>query len=195
MIINVEYKDKSMEKLKHVGGKNRSNAIDLYTAEEVTIYPGEYKLIKTNVAMKLPEGYKADIKPRSSTFKKYGLLMTNSPGLVDTSYGGTDDIWGVPVYAPIQANNIIEILTGYNKAMDRTRIHANKAKVIKERFTKNHNFVEPIIIPKGTKLVQFEVFKVMEDVEFNEVEKLGNDNRGCSNLSIEKESEAKNVKA
>lgn len=49
--------------------------------------------------MKLPEGYEAYIAPRSSTFKKYGLIQTNSIGIIDNSYCGNNDIWMMPVYA------------------------------------------------------------------------------------------------
>ena len=43
--------------------------------------------------MKLPKGYKANVYPRSSTFKNYGLILTNSVGQIDNSYNGNDDQW------------------------------------------------------------------------------------------------------
>ena len=49
--------------------------------------------------MKLPEGYEAHIVPRSSTFKNYGLLQTNSVGIIDGSYCSHDDVWKMPVFA------------------------------------------------------------------------------------------------
>lgn len=49
--------------------------------------------------MKLPEGYEAHVVPRSSTFKKWGIIQTNSMGIIDNSYCGDNDIWGLPVYA------------------------------------------------------------------------------------------------
>ena len=49
--------------------------------------------------MALPEGYEAHIVPRSSTFKNYGILQTNSMGVVDGSYRGDNDQWRMPVYA------------------------------------------------------------------------------------------------
>ena len=42
--------------------------------------------------MRLPQGYEAIIAPRSSTFKKYGILQANSIGIIDNSYCGDDDI-------------------------------------------------------------------------------------------------------
>ena len=49
--------------------------------------------------MELPQGYEALITPRSSTFKRWGLLQTNSVGIIDSTYCSNDDIWGMPVYA------------------------------------------------------------------------------------------------
>ena len=49
--------------------------------------------------MKLPNGYEAHIAPRSSTFKRWGILQTNSVAVIDNSYCGDDDLWLYPVYA------------------------------------------------------------------------------------------------
>lgn len=49
--------------------------------------------------MELPKGYEAHIVPRSSTFKNYGIIQTNSVGIIDNSYNGDDDQWYMPVYA------------------------------------------------------------------------------------------------
>lgn len=49
--------------------------------------------------MKLPKCYEAYVVPRSSTFKNYGIIQTNSIGIIDNSYCGDNDIWMMPVYA------------------------------------------------------------------------------------------------
>ena len=67
--------------------------IDLRAAETVEMKKGEYRPISLGVSMKLPKGYEAHVAPRSSTFKKWGILMVNSVGVVDESYCGEDDIW------------------------------------------------------------------------------------------------------
>ncbi|MBQ4640504.1 MAG: deoxyuridine 5'-triphosphate nucleotidohydrolase [Clostridia bacterium] len=67
--------------------------IDLRSAETVELKKGEYRPISLGVSMKLPKGYEAHVAPRSSTFKKWGILMVNSVGVVDESYCGEDDIW------------------------------------------------------------------------------------------------------
>ena len=49
--------------------------------------------------MELPEGYYAQIVPRSSTCKNYGIFMANSIGIIENNYCGDDDIWGFPAVA------------------------------------------------------------------------------------------------
>ena len=73
--------------------------IDLRAAETVELKAGEFKLIPLGVAMKLPKGYEANVVPRSSTFKNWGIIQTNSFGVIDNSYSGDNDQWFFPVYA------------------------------------------------------------------------------------------------
>lgn len=73
--------------------------IDLRAAEEVTLKTGEYKMIPLGVAMELPKGYEALVAPRSSTFKKYGVILVNSIGIIDESYCGDGDEWNFLAYA------------------------------------------------------------------------------------------------
>lgn len=95
--ITIQYLDDSIPRLTYVGGK--SDWIDLSAAETVTLKKGEFRLIHLGVAMKLPEGYEAHLAPRSSTFKNFKILQTNSVGVVDSSYCGKGDWWKMPVYA------------------------------------------------------------------------------------------------
>ena len=83
--------------LRYVDGK--SDWIDLYTAEEVALSEGEFRKIRLGVAIALPDGYEAHIVPRSSTFQNYGILQTNSMGVIDNSYRGDADDWMFPAYA------------------------------------------------------------------------------------------------
>lgn len=73
--------------------------IDLRSAEDVELKAGEFKLIDLGVSMKLPSGYEANVVPRSSTFKKWGILQTNSYGVIDSTYCGPNDVWKFPAYA------------------------------------------------------------------------------------------------
>ena len=95
--IKIKYLDDSIKRLTDVEGK--SDWIDLAAAETVTLKKGEFKLIHLGVAMELPEGYEAHIAPRSSTFKNFKILETNSVGVVDRSYCGPNDWWKMAVYA------------------------------------------------------------------------------------------------
>ena len=78
---------------------DKGDWVDLYTREEVVLQEGESTIIHLGVAMKLPNGYEAYLAPRSSTFKRWGLIQTNSIGVIDSTYCGNDDEWGMPVYA------------------------------------------------------------------------------------------------
>jgi len=59
----------------------------------------QYTLIPLGVCMELPKGYEAIVIPRSSTFGKYGLIQTNSAGLIDCSYSSEKDEWKFPAMA------------------------------------------------------------------------------------------------
>ena len=124
--------------------------IDLRAAEDVMLDKGDFTLISLGIAMELPVGYEAILASRSSTFKNYGIIMTNGIGVIDgfstdekgnviqgTGYCGDNDIWKMPVYAT--------------------------------RFIK---------IKKNDRICQFRIQKKQPDIEFIEVEHLGNDNRG-----------------
>ena len=95
--IKIKYHTDEIEKLRYIDGK--SDWIDLRAAEDVELKAGEFKLISLGVSMELPNGYEAYIVPRSSTFKTWGILQTNSIGIIDESYCGDNDIWKMPVYA------------------------------------------------------------------------------------------------
>ncbi|MFA6170248.1 MAG: dUTP diphosphatase [Candidatus Margulisiibacteriota bacterium] len=64
--------------------------MDLYAAVTVdlTIAPGEWKLVPTGLAMALPEGYEAQVRPRSGLALKQGVSVLNTPGTVDADYRG-----------------------------------------------------------------------------------------------------------
>ena len=61
--------------------------------------PLERKLIPTGLYISLPEGYEAQVAPRSSTFKNFGIIQTNGIGVIDNSYCGDQDEWRMPAYA------------------------------------------------------------------------------------------------
>lgn len=95
--IRIKYFSDDVERLRYIDGK--SDWIDLRACETVTLKAGDFALIPLGVAMQLPEGYEGHLVPRSSAFKNYGILQTNSCGIIDGSYCGDDDMWRMPVYA------------------------------------------------------------------------------------------------
>lgn len=111
--------------------------IDLRAAEDVTLKAGEFKLIPLGVAMELPAGYEAHMVPRSSTYKKFGIIQTNHQAVIDESYCGDNDQWLYPAYA-----------------LRDTEIH------------------------KGDRICQFRIMEKQPNIEFEEVEHLGNEDRG-----------------
>ena len=97
MEIKIKYFTDKIDKLCYIDGK--SDWIDLRASETVELKAGEFKLIPLGVAMQLPEGYEAHVVPRSSTFKNFGIIQTNSQGIIDESYSGPNDQWFFPAYA------------------------------------------------------------------------------------------------
>lgn len=73
--------------------------IDLRAAETVELKQGETVLISLGVSMKLPIGFEANVVPRSSTLKNFGILQGNHFGVIDNNYSGTNDVWKYPAYA------------------------------------------------------------------------------------------------
>ncbi len=117
----VKYIDKKMPKLEHIGGNKRSTWIDVRASKikvngelrawevaedtegklQVVIdyKAGDYVQVYLGFAMELPQNKEAYTAPRGSTFKTYGLLQTNSWGVVDEAYCGNNDEWFIPFYA------------------------------------------------------------------------------------------------
>ena len=125
-----------IDKICKVGGK-KSDWIDLRSAEDVLMEEGEYRMISLGVSMELPEGYEALVLPRSSTFKKYGIILVNSCGVIDNRYAGDNDIWQFLAYA-----------------------------------------TRDTFIPKNERICQFRILENQPEIEFEEVETLGNADRG-----------------
>lgn len=94
-VLKVKYIDQDMPKITSI---DKGDWIDLYTLDNVYITKGFSELISLGVIIKLPEGYEAILAPRSSTFKKFGIIQTNSIGVIDNSYCGPDDVWKMSVY-------------------------------------------------------------------------------------------------
>lgn len=94
--ITVQYLDDTVTRLVET---EKGDWIDLYAAETVEMKQGEHKLIHLGVAMKLPDGYEAHLVPRSSTYKKWGIIQANHVGIIDNSYSGPNDWWKLSAIA------------------------------------------------------------------------------------------------
>ena len=62
--------------------------IRAFIEEKLTLSPGERKLIKTGLFLEIPEGYEAQVRPRSGLALKNGITVLNSPGTIDADYRG-----------------------------------------------------------------------------------------------------------
>lgn len=96
MKINIKYFSDKIDKIEKI---EKGDWIDLRAAATVTLKAGEFALIPLGVGMKLPDGYEAHVVPRSSTYKKWHIIQTNSMGIIDGTYCGDNDQWMMPVYA------------------------------------------------------------------------------------------------
>jgi dUTP pyrophosphatase len=66
--------------------KHLDSGYDLFSAEQVTIEPGETVMVKTNIAIDPPLVYEAQVRARSGLAKKYGIQIANGPGTIDWGY-------------------------------------------------------------------------------------------------------------
>ncbi len=96
MLIKVKYFVEGLEPLKPI---TKGDWIDLRAAEDIHVYANRFFMIPLGVGMILPEGFEAHIVPRSSLFKNFGIIQTNSFGVIDNSYSGDGDQWHFPAYS------------------------------------------------------------------------------------------------
>lgn len=132
--IRIKYFTEEIDKVEKIV---KGDWIDLRAASKVELKAGEFKLIPLGIAMQLPSGYEAHIVPRSSTYKNFGIIQTNSTGIVDETYCGDNDQWYFPAYA-----------------------------------------LRDTVIEVNDRICQFRIMEHQPEIQFEIVEKLGNDDRG-----------------
>ena len=163
-IIRVKYLNNNLPCLKY---NPKGDWIDVYASKDIFINHNESANIPLGFAMELPKGYEAHLVPRSSTFKTWGLIQTNSPGIIDNSYCGDNDEWSMPVFC-LEPKDIIYL-----------RRQSLSDRVI--RYFDSDR--DPYVIKKGTKIkegdkiAQFRIVKSMPTVEFELAAFLGNPDR------------------
>lgn len=188
MKIRIKYFD-GATKLKKI---TKGNWIDVYSREDVFIPVGEQRLIPLGFALELPEGWEGHLAPRSSTFKKWGVIQTNHVGVVDDTYIGDNDEWMMPVYCLSGKEYEFtesEMVAKFDKEFF-GNITVKKDDYNNEIYT-GHKRDEELCyvtssmlnkkgtwIHKGDKIGQFRIMETMPELEFEEVESLGNSDRG-----------------
>jgi dUTP pyrophosphatase len=124
-------------------------------------------MIPLGFALELPQDWEAHLAPRSSTFKTWGIIQTNSVGVVDDTYIGDNDQWHMPVYC-LQGKDEISLT-------EKIVLPPQIKDVIKGTW-----------IHQGDKIGQFRIMEVMPEIEFEEVEAFGNSDRGGFGTTGEK---------
>ena len=73
---------------RYAHGPDEDAGMDLHSVESVVLHPGETKLVATGLAIELPPGYEAQIRPRSGLALKHSITLPNSPATIDPGYRG-----------------------------------------------------------------------------------------------------------
>lgn len=93
-----------------------SSGMDIRAAvkEPVPLMPGDIRLIPTGLAVSVPPGYEAQIRPRSGLALSYGIGMVNSPGTIDSDYRGEIGIvminWGSESFLVKRGDRIAQMI-------------------------------------------------------------------------------------
>lgn len=75
------------------------DCIDLRASKNIKLNKGDFYYIPLGVVMQLPKGFKGVAMPRSSTFKNFKVIQSNSIGIIDQQYCGPKDEWHFPALA------------------------------------------------------------------------------------------------
>jgi dUTP pyrophosphatase len=93
-----------------------SAGVDLRAAvpDELTLQPGERGMISTGLRIALPDGYEAQVRPRSGLAVRHGIGMVNSPGTVDADYRGVIHVilinWGQQPFTVRRGDRIAQMI-------------------------------------------------------------------------------------
>jgi dUTP pyrophosphatase len=183
--IRIKYFDNAT-KLKKI---TKGNWIDVYANKDIFIPLEERAMIPLGFALELPRGWEAHLAPRSSTFKTWGIIQTNSVGVVDDTYIGDNDQWHFPAYCLEKKCDEYTSEEDKDKlgGISRFEIRDNGVKYIytiddpddfRKCITSELISKKGTWIHKGDKIGQFRIMEVMPKIEFEEVESFGNTDRG-----------------
>ena len=88
MLLRIRKLHKNAVVPRYAHGPEEDAGMDLHAVEAVQLTPGDTKLVSTGIAIELPPGYEAQIRPRSGLALKYGITLPNSPATIDPGYRG-----------------------------------------------------------------------------------------------------------
>lgn len=88
MEYKVRFERKSPYAILPTKGSDKAAGYDLYLAENVTLHPGEYKMVSTGWNVQPPPGTEIQVRPRSGLAGKQGVTVLNTPGTIDEDYRG-----------------------------------------------------------------------------------------------------------
>ncbi|PWU08184.1 MAG: dUTP diphosphatase [Terriglobia bacterium] len=69
-------------------GPDEDAGMDLHAVEAVTLAPGEPRLVPTGIAIALPPGFEAQVRPRSGLALRHAITIPNAPATIDPGYRG-----------------------------------------------------------------------------------------------------------
>jgi dUTP pyrophosphatase len=82
--------------------------------EPMTLAPGDIKLVPTGLTVTIPDGYEAQIRPRSGLAVRHGIGMVNSPGTIDADYRGEIGVilvnWGSEPFTVVRGDRIAQMV-------------------------------------------------------------------------------------
>ncbi len=99
MTVKIYYRDKFVQGLYANAGVQTQGAagFDLVCVEDLRFDSnGQFQLLDLGIVVKPPAGHHCLLMPRSSTYKKFGIIQANSIGLIDEDYCGPEDYWRFP---------------------------------------------------------------------------------------------------
>ena len=90
IVIKIKRKESAKDLPVPVYATTGSSGVDLYADVEdnVTLSPGDIKLISCGIYVSIPSGYEAQVRPRSGLSLKHGVTLVNTPGTIDADYRG-----------------------------------------------------------------------------------------------------------
>jgi|SRR5690625_167501 len=159
----VGFKRLSSEAIIPTKAHDTDSGFDLYAAEDVIIEPGETKVVPTGIAVLLPAGMEAQVRPRSGITSKTKLRV--QLGTIDNGYTGDIGI-------------IVDNISPVNSGIYKSHYLGIDAKAIKDpKPTKDNTDVFTYLIRKGDKLAQL-IVQHLPQVEAEEIEYLTKTERG-----------------